>query len=190
MFTKKQLIIELINILGRALLSVALAAVGIYIFSGQIAKIGQAARENRTAVAILAQKNQVANDLKNEFALIGGGDKVIEDAFIKAENIVEFIDKLERIAKNNNLEQNLRFGIPVPLAKKTEKSGTVKTLELMRVEYDMILKGNAASFNDYLQEFEKLPYFSNIVSITVNSNPASGWEKESTINIRAQLYLK
>ena len=190
MFTKKQLRIELIKVLGRALISVVLAAIGIYIFSGQIAKIGQTAKENRTAVAILEQNNQVANELKNDFVLIGGGDEKIEDAFIKAENIVEFINKLERIAKDNNLEQTLRFGMPAMLMEETEGNEAAKALKLMKVEYNIALKGNATSFNNYLQKFEELPYFSNIISITMNSNPANGWEKEATINVRAQLYLR
>lgn len=190
MFTKKQLRIELLKVLGRAMLSVAVALVVIYILSGQIAKIGQTAKENRTAVTILEQKNQVVNELKGDFASIGGGDKKIEDAFIKAENIMEFINKLERTAKSNGLEQILKFGMPVPLTEKTEESKTAEALELMKVEYDIVLKGNATSFNNYLQEFEKLPYFSNIVSVIINSSPASGWEKEATINIKAQLYLR
>jgi len=190
MFTKKQLRIELIKIFSRALLFIALAAIGIYIFSGQIAEIGQTAKDNRTAIAILEQKNQVGNNLKNDFASIGDGDKKIEEAFIKAENIVEFITKLEHIAKNNNLEQNIKFGMPTLLTEKTENGKTTEAPKLMKVEYNTILKGNAASFNNYLQEFEKLPYFFNVLSITMNSNPASGWEKEATINIRARLYLR
>jgi len=138
----------------------------------------------------LEQKNQVANELKNDFVLIGGGDEKIEDAFIKAENIVEFINKLERIAKDNNLEQTLRFGMPAMLMEETEGNEAAKALKLMKVEYNIALKGNATSFNNYLQEFEELPYFSNIISITMNSNPANGWEKEATINVRAQLYLR
>lgn len=190
MFTKKQLIIELIKILGRAVLSVIVAAVVIYLLSGQITGIGQTAKENRTAVAILDQKNLATNNLKSDLALVGNGDEKIEEAFIKAENIVTFIDKLEKTAEDNGFEQILRFEIPVSIVDETGKDDVSKMLDLMKVDYSITLKGDAASFNEYLEEFEKLPYFSNIVSLTADYPSLSGWDKEATILIRAELYLR
>ncbi len=193
MFTKRQLTIELAEVLGRALLAVVVASVVIYLISGRITTIGETAKENRTAVTILEAKNQVGNDLKNNFASIGDGDKKVEGAFIRAENIIEFINKIEKIANENKLEQNLRFGTPVPLQTSTEETDTDKPsedLKLMQVNYNIDLKGDITSFNKYLEEFEKLPYFSSITSITIVSNPASGWEKDANISIRAQLYLR
>ena len=193
MFTKRQLTTQLLEILGRAFLAVVVAMVAIYFLSGQISAIGSTARENRTAVTILENKNQVANDLKNGFASIGDGDKKVEEAFIKAENIVEFINKLEDIAKNAGLEQSLRFYTPGPLqppTEGTEENKPADELKLMEVDYDINLKGSAASLVKYLEEFEKLPYFSKVVSINLNSSPALGWEKDATISVKAQLYLR
>lgn len=190
MFTKRQLAIKLIKTFGRAAAFVIIASTFIYILGGQIAKIGQTAKENRTAVTILGQKSQVTTDIKNYFALIGDGDKKVEEAFVKAENIMEFITKLEKTAKANDLEQNLKFGSPVPMPEQTEENKTAEMLKLMKVDYDIGLKGKIAYFNRYLKEFEKLPYFSSITAITINSAPTTGWEKEAVISVKAQLYLR
>lgn len=193
MFTKRQLIIELTETFGRAFLAVAIASVVIYLLSGRITAIGKTTKENRTAVIILEGKNRVGNDLKNNFAPIGDGDKKVEEGFVKAENIVEFINKLEGIAKDANLEQGLKFYAPMPLQtreEKIEKNDAAEELKLMSVDYDINLKGNAASLVQYLEDFEKLPYFSKVVSINLNSSPALGWEKEAIASIKAQLYLR
>ena len=166
MFTKRQLTIELIEVLGRALFAVVIASVVIYLVSGRVTTIGETAKENRTAVTILEAKNQVGNDLKNNFASIGDGDKKVEGAFVKAENILEFINKLEAIARDVNLEQVLKFYAPMPLQtseEETEESKSAEELKLMSVEYDINLKGDAASLVKYLEEFEKLPYFSKVI---------------------------
>ena len=193
MFTKRQLTIDLTETLGRVLLAVITASAVIYLLSGRIAAIGQTAKENRTAVTILEGRSQVGNDLKNNFASIGDGDKKVEGAFVEAENITEFINKLENIARDVGLEQNLKFYALTPLQTSLEKTGENKPaeeLKLMSVDYNINLKGDAASFARYIGEFEKLPYFSKITSVTINSSPAVGWEKEAAISISARLYLR
>src|SRR3989344_6504015 len=129
MFTKRQLTIDLTETLGRVLLAVITASAVIYLLSGRIAAIGQTAKENRTAVTILEGRSQVGNDLKNNFASIGDGDKKVEGAFVKAENILEFINKLEGIAKDANLEQGLKFYAPIPLQTPEVESEESKSAE-------------------------------------------------------------
>ena len=192
MFTKRQLKIGIIKQLTRALIFVTIASIAIYILGGQISKIGQMAKENRTAAAILEQKNQMASEIKADLVSIGDGDKKIEEAFIKTENIIEFINSLEKIALNNGLEQTLKFGNPVPIveqAAESEENKTADALELMKVEYDIKLRGGVEDFNNYLQDFEKLPYFTGISSIAITASPTTGWEKQTTISIMAQLYI-
>lgn len=192
MFTKRQLKIELWKQLGRALAFIVISSTVIYILSGQINEISHRAKENRTAVAILEQKSQIATELKSNLDSIGDGDKKIEEAFIKADNIIEFINRLEKIAEVNDLEQTLRFADPISLNEQipeNEKDTAATMLKLLKVEYDINLKGNAQDFNNYLKAFEKLPYFTNISSITATASPTIGWEEQAAISIKAQLYI-
>ncbi len=193
MFTKKQLKIELTKQLAKALVFIIVVFVAIYAFSGKIAKIGQTAKQNRTAIVILGNKKESATQLKNDLIMIGNGDEKIEEAFIKVENIVSFVNQLEKIAQTNHLEQTLRFGNPVPLPNDQTlnegENNTPKTFKLSKIEYDISLGGGSLAFNRYLEEFEKLPYFTNISSITVLSSPTPSLEGQSSISIKAQLYV-
>lgn len=193
MFTRKQLKIELVKHLIKVLAFVVISSAAIYIFSGQIAKIGQAAKQNRTAVSILEKKNELAAELKNDLLMIGDGDKKVREAFIKADDIVGFVNNLEEIAKNNSFEQTLKFGNPIPdLNDQNLTKGEneiPKAFKLLKVEYDIALKGNVQAFSHYLEEFEKLPYFTNISSIVITSSPVSGTEEQSSISVKAQLYI-
>lgn len=192
MFTRKQLKMELVKHLIKALVFIIISAIAIYMFSGQIAKIGQAAKQNRTAISILEKKNELAAELKNDLLMIGDGDKKVREAFIKADDIVKFVNNLEEIAKNNSFEQTLKFGNPIPdLNEQVPEEGNEipKTFKLLKVEYDIALKGNFQDFDRYLEEFEKLPYFTDISSIVIMSSPVSGAEEQSSISVKAQLYI-
>lgn len=196
MFGKKQLKIEIIKRLGTALIFLVIILAAIYILSGQIVRISRDITQNRTAITILENKGQVAEELKSNFAAIGDGDKKIEEAFIEAGDIAKFINELEGIAKGNKLEQSLRFSTPVPLKTTTTPDEPVKTLNLTKVDYTINLQGDVASLNQYLQDLEKAPYFSSTASINVVllptvTNPVSttaNWK--ASVSIEAQLYLK
>ena len=159
MFGKKQLKIEIIKRLGGALIFLIIILAAIYVLSEQIVRISRDITQNRTAITILENKGQIAAELKSNFAAIGDGDKKIEEAFIEAGDIVKFINELESIAKENKLEQSLRFGTPVSLGTTTTPDETSKALELTKVNYTINLQGDVASFNQYLQELEKASYF-------------------------------
>src|SRR3990167_8824850 len=157
MFGKKQLKLGIVKRLGGALIFLIMVLGATYTLSGRIAKISHDATENRTAITILESKGRVAEELKKNFTAIGDGDKKIEEAFIEAGDIVKFINELEGIAKENKLEQSLRFGTPVSLGTTTTPDETSKALELTKVNYTINLQGDVASFNQYLQELEKAP---------------------------------
>lgn len=191
MFGKKQLKLGIIKRLGGALIFLIMVLGANYILSGRIVKISHDATENRTAITILENKGRVAEELGNNFIAIGDGDKKIGEAFIEAGDIAKFIDKLESIAKTNKLEQDLRFGTPIPLKAATTTDESAKALNLTKVDYTIELQGDVTSINKYLKELEKVPYFSSTTSITIVSlSTATNWKKVASASIEAQLYLK
>lgn len=63
-------------------------------------------------------------------------------------------------------------------------------LGLASIDYNIVLNGNVSILASYLKDFEKLPYFSSVSSITLNATPAKGWSDDSSIFIQAKLYVK
>lgn len=191
MFGKKQLQISIVKNLGLALIFLIAVVSAIYMLSGQIVKLSHDVTQNRTAITILENKSQLAEELGDNFTAIGDGDKKIEGALIEAGDIVKFIDELDNIAKKNKIEQDLRFSTPTPVTTGSTTDKTTQGLSLTKVDYAIDLQGDIASLNNYLYELERAPYFSSVKSITIISlSTATNWKKVASASIEAQLYLK
>jgi len=187
MFTHKQLRIELEKQLAKMLIALLLTAVAIYFFGSQVSQMSKAAKEQRTAVFILEQRNQTSNMLQEGFKLIGEGDKNLENAFIEVENITEFIVALEKLSRTNGTAQVLQFGIPAPFIIPNENEIKENGLNILKIEYTIILEGNSKLLVDYLKDFEVLPYFTGASSVNAASS-AKGWQENAKIQLRSILY--
>lgn len=182
MFNKKQLILTILKSSVKAALVIAIAIVVILFSVRQIKKISASLEQKVTLNSIIEQKSETALKLKNDFEVVGDRDKKIEEALIPAENVLEFVGILENLATRHALQQTLRFSSPVPV----ESSA----MKLSSIGYDVSLSGNIAALTGYLKDFEKLPYFTGISSVNLNTASPQGWNDVSTITIQAKIYVQ
>lgn len=184
MLNKKQL---LTAILKHTLKTggIIIIAIILIVFAGkQIIKIANSLQEKMVLSSVLEKRNETSLKLREDFKLVGEKNKKIEAALPSADNILEFVGILESLAKGRSLNQTVKFNSPAPLA------AVINDLKLSSIDYSIVLDGNISTLIDYLKDFEKLPYFSGISSITVNATPPEGWGGKSSIFIQAKLYVK
>ena len=151
----------------------AVVAAIIVVFSGQqIVKISNSLAEQRATAFILEKRSETITQLKEDFKLVGDADKKIENAFPPADNVLEFVAALETLANQNGVSQGLSFSAPV--------EGSV--------DYTIAIGGHIFILINYLKNFEKIPYFSAISSVSLNA--PGGWEGNSTISLKAKVYTR
>lgn len=184
MINKKQLLTAILKYTLKTGGIVTVAVILVIFVSKQITKIANSLQEKMVLSSVLERRNETSLKLREDFKKVGEKDKKIEAALPSADNILEFVGILESLAKGHSLNQTVKFNSPVPLA------AAVNDLKLSSIDYNIVLDGNISTLVDYVKDFEKLPYFSGISSITVNATPPEGWGGKSSIFIQAKLYVK
>ncbi len=163
--------------------AVAVAVVSVWFLSREITRISESVVKNRQLADKLGKRTELFSVISRDASLVGKNDTGIENAFIPADNISEFTSALERIATKNNTPESFHFGSPI-------SSATPAPFPLSTIEYQNSLSLNIFTFINYLKDFEQLPYFTKINSISFTSQGVTGWRGEGTANWNATLYTK
>jgi hypothetical protein len=178
MFTTK----NLFKLVGKHLLVAVcfllLAIVSVVILSGQITKVSERTAKERHLSTTLGERTELLTNLKRETDFIGTNDVIIKNSFIPSNNILEFVAILESIALKNGVTQTFHFSSPT--------LGALGSLPITTLSYQNTISANAPTFINYLRDFETLPYFTKIDSITISSGSAD-WRSASSISISASV---
>lgn len=178
MFTTKNLFAHF----GKHIL-IALAFVivsfGIILFiSGKITKMATETATNRHLAATLSERTSLLSNLKHETDIIGPNEKIITQAFMPSNNILPFVSILKSLALKNGITQSPNFSSPTPTS-----LGTAFPLATISYQ-NTISSANVSIFINYLRDFEKLPYFTKIDSLSISSGSAD-WRNTSNISYSA-----
>lgn len=180
MFTTK----NLLKLIGRhALVAVAVVAVSLvvtWVLSIQIARISDDVLKNRNLASALEKRTEVFAVVKHDTEIIGTNDVLIERAFIPSDNILEFVATLESLALKNGVTESFHFDNPTP-------STISAPFPLATVIYSNTLSGTVQTFSNYLKDFEHLPYFTKIESLSISLQGGAGLDGGATMTYRASI---
>lgn len=183
MFTTRNLLI----LIGRhaiiALTAVFVAIIVSYFLALEISKISDAVVQNRRLATTLEKRTEIFSTLVRDAQIIGANDVVVDNAFVSSDNILEFISALESLALKNGVTQSFHFETPVPASIPT-------SIPLSTIGYSNNLSIDVSNFANYLKDFEMLPYFTKITSVTITSGDPAGWRGTSNVFMHATLYTK
>lgn len=166
-----------------ALGAIAIAGLASYFLALEISKISDAVVQNRRLATALEKRTEVFSTLARDAQIIGNNDTIVDNAFISSDNILEFISALESLALKNGVTQSFHFETPTP-------APISAPFPLSTIGYSNNLSINVSSLTNYLKDFEKLPYFTKISSLTITSGDPTGWRGASSVSMRATLYTK
>ena len=99
----------------------------------------------------IEQTHQDYNKIKNDFNTIG-------KIFIDPNDMLSFISKLELIANNNSVTQNISV------------SSSTKVLENNSLPFSLTLEGTWLHIYQYLQDVEAMDIYVSISSMSISSN--------------------
>ena len=184
MLNKKRLIYAVMPQLLKVIIAIFITIGIVAIVSKHIATIGSTLNEKKALTIALQQRNETTTTIRNTFATIQDSDKRIINAFPATDNVLDFVAATEALGTQNSMQQSLRFADPRP------PFAEIKALTVIPIGYTITTSGTITTLSRYLQQFEVLPYFAGIQSITIATASAKGWEDSSSITLQGTLYTK
>lgn len=183
MFTKKNLIF----LAGRhtliAIFVLGFTLIALYFLSDAITKTAERVAQTRIIVHTLEKRTELFTALRHDTEVIGNNNALIEKAFLSSGNILEFTTALETLAFKHNFIQNFQFGTP-------EASALASPFPIATISYTNTLSINLTDLIIYLKEFERLPYFTKVESLSLSTQSPLGWKATGTASFRATFYTK
>lgn len=173
MFTTKNFFSLIGKHLFVAIGTILIAMLLVFFLSKQIAQVSKDVIKNRALASSLSERTALLSNLKKEAGLIGTNDTTIKQAFIPSNNILSFIAILKSIALKNGVAQVYSFSNP-----SVATSGA--TFSTATISYQNTVTANLNIFINYLKDFEKLPYFTKINSVTIASSQGN-WLNGATV---------
>lgn len=179
MFSKKELIFIIGRHLLKATLVIILGAAVVVFSSGQISNISDSLVEKEALSFILKKGSETTARLQGEFAQVGKGEDMILNALPPVDNILGFVQALERLGQEQPVSQSVRFSGPVPAVE-----------DVYEIAYNVNVEASISDFLEYLQALEALPYFSSVMSLSVQTPSSGSWEESSSIALTAKFYAR
>ncbi|HAT68626.1 MAG: hypothetical protein A2481_02225 [Candidatus Yonathbacteria bacterium RIFOXYC2_FULL_47_9] len=180
MFTTKNLLM----LVGRhaiiAILAIGASVLVAVLLSQEITRLSDDVLKNRQLASALEERTELFAAVKRDTELVGTNDLLIEQAFISSNNILGFVAVLESLVLKNGITQAFHFDTPAP-------SPISAPFPLATVTYSNSLSGNLVAFSNYLKDFERLPYFTKIESLSISSSGKPGWRNAGTMSFRASI---
>lgn len=183
MFTTKNLLIVIGKNMGIAIAGIVAAYAIIALLNSEILSLTGAVIKNRSLANTLASRTELFTILKRDAEIVGSNDAVIERAFIPSDNILDFVAALESLALKNSVTQNFRFNSPT-------RATEAASIPLAEISYTSNLSTNILTLTNYLKDFERLPYFTQIEGLSLTAQDKGGWSGTSQASINAKLYTK
>lgn len=168
----------------KAMVAGGIAVSVAWVLGAQIQRIGATLEEKKGLFVLLDKRSETVEKLRQELAEVGSTDSKIEAAFPQRETVTDFVAALEGAANKYSLRPVLNFGSPIPGAP-VEDGIAVST-----IDYSLSVHGNVPTIITFLEDFEKLPFFTSITSIALQAPPERGWEAEASVLIKAKVYVR
>lgn len=183
MFTTRNLLMLIGHHVLIALGWMIMSVLVVWFLSHEIKTIARASSQSHNLANALGKRADLLTTLKYDSEIVGEDDIAIEQAFPSSDNILGFIDVLEKMGTENSLTLGLHFGVPAT----TEINAGIP---IAAIAYSADFIANIASTIDYLKKFEALPYFTKIGSLNISSPSKEGLAASSNVQLNATLYTK
>lgn len=183
MFSKKNLLF----LIGRdaliAIFAAAMASTATFFLVHKITETAARVEQARELSRSLEQQTELVSLIRRDGEIVGTNKTLIEGAFLSSDDILNFTSALEKLAENHSFVPYFRFGTPTLAPIETP-------IPLAVIPYDLTIPHGLANLITYLKDFERLPYFTKINSITFSTENAGGWTTGGSASLGASLYVK
>ena len=184
MFNRK-FVLNLVIKIAIIVLIAAVSSTAIYFLSKQIAQKNLSMREKKDLDYLIRNQEELNQKIQNDFVEVDPAYREkITSSLPSVYNILSFVDAMESLSKKYSLQETLNFNQPEP-------AGIPGQLSLARINFNLSLSGaNVDTFTNYLKDFESLPYFTSIKTISLVAAGKQGWSDTSVINISGSFYAQ
>lgn len=186
MFTYDKVVKELLRDAMMIAGSIMLAAVLIWLISGQIRSSVDKVVANNELNATLGLQNNVVAQLRGQYLRVADNERLIRAALLPSDNVLEFVTALESISAKDSVTQSIHFDVP----KDAGETIAEPAANLEQIAFTLTIQGNIFTFIRFLSDLERLPYFIKVEGIAIGATAAGGWQNTSNIVLRGTLYTQ
>jgi len=158
---------------------------GVGILTVLVIKINAVVKDiqnQREKIFITQEEIERSAVLSTEIELLGQRDTKIQNTMLSANNIIPFVNYIEKIAVRHNLLYQEDFSIPVVLDLDLEQP-------LARIDFTINLSGDVDSLLAYIKEFDTLPYLASITNIRMSTPSTNGLKDSGSFILQGELYV-
>jgi len=183
--TKRQAALEVGKNIGIGILALVLAGALNFYMGRKIMQISRSLSQNRKMVAALLARGETSQATQANLDLVGDNDQKIQNAFVPADNISDYLAFLNNTSRQNAVQQALHFSEPL-------LAYTQGDLKVDDVKYATILtNGRIGQLVNYLKALEKAPYVQKVDSLKINGTADGGWNSAGTsATFNSDLYVR
>lgn len=177
---KKKLHFNIWSSIAQIVGIIVVTAIVVLITERIIESVSDSLLEKRKITHALVNKKETQDRLARDLARLAPHEKALRDTLPPGNNILQFVETLEDLAKQRGLKQTYTFGVP------TEPTGN---FPLSRIDFSIGLRANVHTLREYLGDLLSIPYIIKINSVSLGA-PQEGWIEEGTVTISATLFVK
>lgn len=183
---KKRLLIAIGKQALKAAIAVLAAALLVLFLGRKISHISETITEEKQSFTERERQGSAIEDIRRDLKRVEGHVTLIEDALLPVDRIDEFIEAVETLAETSGLSRATFAFEALELFPSLEDGITVS-----RVPFKLTLSGGVAALGAYVEQFERLPFFTGISSITLDAPSEEDWTDTNTsITMKAELYVR
>lgn len=184
MIEKKKLILIISGRIGIALIFVLAASFASSLFGGKITQIGSALVTTKRNSVVLTRRSEMLNKIEKDISIVGDNAGKINQAYVPVDNILDFVSVVENLAAQSSTQYNVVFGNPVVYAAKGNGEN------IYSIGYTLTMSGTVYTLSSFLSQFNELPFFADVDSVSVSGSADKGWEGSSSITIQGKVYAR
>ncbi|MDP3057823.1 MAG: hypothetical protein Q8N37_04915 [bacterium] len=171
---------QIVKLIITIFVIIVAGSAGSFVLKNKIEASGKNIYESRSMLKVLENRDENYSFLKTDYPLVRDGLPILKKSLPKEDGLDKVVTSLDALASETNNTQNLIF----------DSSGIAQIIGGMRsIDFSASLDGNFGSFESYFKKMQRLPYFIEIGSVSIN-NGAGVFNDNSHLSFKAKLYIK
>jgi hypothetical protein len=185
MFSQKKYILKIVASVCLAALAASAAGVAVLFFSKKIEAIVSTIEHKRVLSSTLKQREETIAKITADFARVNGYQEKFDRAMPAVDDMEPLLVGLDGLAKKYALVAEVTLNPPTVLSADENGKAT------FNIDFSIqIANATVDTLKNYLEDFEALPYYARLESLSLLSPNNGGWDNGSQATISGKIYAK
>lgn len=170
---------QIIKISVLIVLTVVFSTLILFAIKDKISTKASQISQGRTMLISMDKRESGFVDLKDDYGIVKENLPLAKDLFPAIDDMDSFIDRVDRLALELGGTNIMKF----------DNNPEIFGQNLRKLNFTIVFSGKGEFFPKFINEFDKLPYFTKINGIEIR-NASNSTANPDVITIDASIFLK